>query len=146
MLVLSTVAPPPFTNTRPSASMAVPGQNMSCPVLVTSVSVAVSAIGSNSAVYVCVSESPPKANWLHDDQVTTLPFGSSAAATGTDGSVTGADHCPVTGGLLATGGTASTVNRPLVAVVQVPCSMTALLAVEAPRTRMHRPLFRLRTW
>src|SRR5687767_4516845 len=72
---------PPFTRIRPSGRFVVPGQNMSCPVFETSVSVAVRVAGSNSEVYVLPE--PFQLVRLNDDHSSTFPFGSPAAATGT---------------------------------------------------------------
>src|SRR3712207_4307852 len=81
---------PPFTRMRPSGRFVVPGQNMSWPVFETSVSVAVSVAGSNSAVYVLPD--PFQFVRLNDDHSSTLPFGNPAAATGTMGVGMTADH------------------------------------------------------
>src|SRR5215471_3119211 len=144
MLVSSTVLPPPFTKTRPSGSMAVPGQNMSCDVWVTSTSREVDVTGSKMTVYVCVGELPPKVLRLQEAHVRTLPLGRSAAATGMEGNVMGEPQRPVLGGSTAGSGTVSTVKSWLDAVLHAACSMTAPLAVELPRTCMQRPLFSLR--
>ncbi len=50
--MLATFTPPPFTITTPSGSIAVPGQNMSCLLLVTTRPDADIVAGLKSAVYV----------------------------------------------------------------------------------------------
>ena len=56
---------PPLTSTRPSGRFAVPGQNMSSPVLVTRMLLEMPVAGSNTDVYVwpfAVPTSPANVN------------------------------------------------------------------------------------
>src|SRR5882724_1256616 len=89
-------SPPPFTSTRPSTSMAVPGQNMSCPVSVTLRWL--TAFVAGSYVAVSVAPLPPVVYGSDEDQVSSRPVGSSAAATGISGKLTGALHRPMLAG------------------------------------------------
>src|ERR1044072_8470050 len=93
MLVFALLLPP-VTITRPSGSTEMPGQNMSWPVSVIVRCVTTPVAGS----YVAVTVRPPgllvNLSTAYDDQVTILPFGSIAAATGTSGKPTGGLHVP----------------------------------------------------
>src|SRR4051794_6243888 len=114
MLVLS-LSLPPFTRSLPSGSMAVPGQNMSCPVLLT---VAwLTAPLARSSVAVCVKPwLPPKLSGWYADHVRTLPVDSIAAATGTIGKPVGASQrpTPVDGGVVVGGAVVGVVGPTVV--------------------------------
>jgi len=71
-----------------------PGQNMSCPVLVTITCWLLPVDGLKIAVYVLRGGFAPgvKSSALSADQTSTFPLGRLAACSGTSGSVMGAVH------------------------------------------------------
>src|SRR6185436_5932847 len=89
LVVRVLLSSPPLTNTRPSDSRAMPGQNMLWTVLVMVLAVAAPGLpGSTRAVTVWSSEpEPPKRVPFHEAQVITFLLGSRAAEMGTSGRV-----------------------------------------------------------
>src|SRR5919198_6571633 len=89
---------PPATMIRPSGSAAVPGQNMSCPVLVTVRALTVPSARFIVAVWVYPRACGSLVYALAAAQVSSLPLGSCATATGTSGKPTVAPHAPAVRG------------------------------------------------
>src|SRR3954447_7926005 len=84
MLVLGLLLPP-LTRIRPSGRFAVPGQNMSSPVLVTKIELELPLAGSNTEVYVWplpLPMSPWNVYWSYADHITSFPLGRLATAMG----------------------------------------------------------------
>src|SRR5262245_24472635 len=134
LVVLVALSSLPFTNTRPSASMLVPGQNMLCVVLVTFVPTgAVGFAGSNSTVKVrSCAPVLRHVHGCHDDHVSTVLFGSTAPVVGVDGRVYTWLQRPLASDC-AGWAIASSVHRKLVEVVQVCCVSTAPLVLPGDR-------------
>src|SRR5262245_53410767 len=139
MLVASVrLSSPPFTSTRPSASMAVPGQNMLWVVLVTvSTTALAGAAGSISSVTVWSSAPvPPKRSPFHEAQASTLPLRSRAAEMGTTLWVEMTALQRPLASDCATEATVFSVHRNLVAVLHVFCTSALVLALPGDCTHL----------
>src|SRR5262245_5367035 len=124
MLTLAALLPP-ATMTRPSGRVAGPGQNMSCPVGVTvrglpvplarfMVAVWVSPVACGSLVYPLAAA-----------QVSRLPLGSWATATGTIGKPTVAPHDPAVCGFGRGRSPVTLISPALLHGPRLPASVSA---------------------